>query len=753
MTRTHSSEVLAIGVADHLSRALDRLHADVSVSSAATYEEGIHRIGCAVPSVIVIDYEQCAEAPETLFEGLMSGGGDAPQVVCCVAGGSGRERYRRLIAELRVTRLLFHPVDPEELARQVAEVLGVTMAGSPDDVRVRARRAVAHIWDKHRDAVNRSVDALDAMVGALRAGTATPAQCREAQAHAHRLAGSVGTFGFALASEQARAVEISLDRFEMPTSEEASVLAQLVTSLRRELEGPLPAVLRTVPPRSPALLIAEAVHERASALREQGEARGWQCRVVATGGEARRSLRRERPDAVFLGADFVAHDEEAWKLLTELTALVPSVPVVGARHGSSADRSGVIDGGVSLVVDVSSDPTDVLDAVAHVLETEQGRRPRILALDDDLLMLDSLRSMLETRGFDVTTVDDPLRFWESLEMVSPDLVVLDVELPRVSGMELCRSLRNDERWSGLPVVFLTAHADADTVRRVFAAGGDDYVPKPVSEPELVQSITRRLERVRLFRSLEEAAAGLARANSALEGRNREVESMASFQRDFVAAASHELRTPLTAVLGYLEEVLDEPDHLADHHRRHLEVVQRNARRLESLVSDLLVMNKIESGNLELHRAPTLVEDLLEPVVQAFSVTCERKGLQPFSQPAVRLPRVMVDPERTEQVLGNLVSNAIKFTPAGGHIELCATAVDDHVTVTVSDSGVGIDADDVPRLFERFFRSASSMKLAVPGTGLGLSIAKSMIEAQGGRISVDSTPGAGTTFSVELPTIT
>ncbi len=449
---------------------------------------------------------------------------------------------------------------------------------------------------------------------------------------------------------------------------------------------------------------------------------------------------------MLVAADVASHADEPWRLSTQLQAMVPPVPVVAAPHESSLERLA----GVTLVVDAAAGPPEVLDAVTDLVERRPGRRTTVLALDDDPLVLDSLRSILEARGFDVSTLDDPLGFWERLEAVRPDLVVIDVELPRLSGVELCRTLRNDERWAGLPVVFLSAHVDPDTVRRVFASGADDYVPKPVSGPELVQRITTRLERVALVRSLEDTAAELAQLNAALERHNQEVESMALFQRDFVAAASHELRTPLTAVLGYLEEVLEEPDQLADHHRAHLEVVQRNARRLESLVADLLVVNRIESGKLVVKPAPTPVHDLLEPVVEAFAASCQRKGVQLSVRAVGPLPQIMVDRERTEQVLGNLVSNAVKFTPPGGRIELRAAAVGDRVAISVSDSGIGIEPDELPRLFDRFFRSNSSVKLAVPGAGLGLSIAKAMVEAQGGRIAVTSTPGAGTTFTVDLP---
>jgi signal transduction histidine kinase len=252
---------------------------------------------------------------------------------------------------------------------------------------------------------------------------------------------------------------------------------------------------------------------------------------------------------------------------------------------------------------------------------------------------------------------------------------------------------------------------------------------------------------------EALAAGterLRQTNLVLESRNVEVERYADFQRDFVATASHELRTPITSISGYVELLLED-EALPDEQRAHLRVIARNADRLEVLVQDLLTINKGEAGALEPAITSVSVAEVLSSALDSYSPLCRRKGLELRAHGFEGLPDVYVDAGQIEQALGNLLSNAVKFTPAGGTIEVSCSARPRFVDVAITDTGAGISADEIPRVFDRFFRSADTIKMAVPGTGLGLAIVKSMVESQGGQITVTSSPGNGTTFTISLPT--
>jgi PAS domain S-box-containing protein len=218
---------------------------------------------------------------------------------------------------------------------------------------------------------------------------------------------------------------------------------------------------------------------------------------------------------------------------------------------------------------------------------------------------------------------------------------------------------------------------------------------------------------------------------------------------FFALVSHELRTPLTSVIGYLELVLEDEETLSGSHRRFLGVVDRNARRLLRLVGDLLFVAHVEAGRLALEVGEVDLPTLTREAVEAARPHGEGKDLV-LEAAADPLPPMAGDRDRLAQVLDNLVSNAVKFTPAGGSVSVRLTAHDDAALIEVRDSGVGIPAAEQERLFERFYRASTATERAIPGVGLGLTIARAIVEAHGGRLDFDSIEGAGTTFRVRLP---
>ena len=219
---------------------------------------------------------------------------------------------------------------------------------------------------------------------------------------------------------------------------------------------------------------------------------------------------------------------------------------------------------------------------------------------------------------------------------------------------------------------------------------------------------------------------------------------------FVASVSHELRTPLTSIRGYLELVLDgEGGELTADQERFLQVVDRNAERLLRLVGDLLFVAQVDAGTIALERSGVDLAELAEESVTAARPAAATKGVD-LMLTAEGLPTIAGDRARLAQLLDNLISNAVKFTPAGGRVDLRVFADDGKAVVEVHDTGIGIPASEQVRLFERFFRSSSATEQAIQGTGLGLSIAKAISEAHGGTIAVASEEGEGTTFRVELP---
>jgi PAS domain S-box-containing protein len=218
---------------------------------------------------------------------------------------------------------------------------------------------------------------------------------------------------------------------------------------------------------------------------------------------------------------------------------------------------------------------------------------------------------------------------------------------------------------------------------------------------------------------------------------------------FFALVSHELRTPLTSIIGYLELVLEDGEPLSPNQRRFLSVVDRNARRLLRLVGDLLFVAHVEAGRLALEMGEVDLPTLTREAVEATRPRAEAKHLA-LEATTQEIPPMAGDRDRLAQVLDNLVSNAVKFTPEGGSVSVLLAARDSEALIEVKDTGVGIPAAEQSRLYERFYRASTATERAIPGVGLGLTIAKAIVEAHGGELGFDSAEGRGTTFRVRLP---
>ena len=234
----------------------------------------------------------------------------------------------------------------------------------------------------------------------------------------------------------------------------------------------------------------------------------------------------------------------------------------------------------------------------------------------------------------------------------------------------------------------------------------------------------------------------------LERQNLQLRELDRLKDEFVALVSHELRTPLTSIRGYLE-LITEDTNLTKEQTRFLETIDRNTQRLQRVVGDLLFVAQVEAGKLSLEDGDVDVNTLVREAVQAAQPSAISKSIE-LTADLGELPGIRGDRARLAQVLDNFISNAIKFTPGHGSVTVTTNALPGEIEVVVTDTGMGIPADELPRLFQRFFRAERATAGAIPGTGLGLAIAQAIVSGHGGRIRVESEDGAGTTFRVILP---
>jgi signal transduction histidine kinase len=253
--------------------------------------------------------------------------------------------------------------------------------------------------------------------------------------------------------------------------------------------------------------------------------------------------------------------------------------------------------------------------------------------------------------------------------------------------------------------------------------------------------------------LTQALEQLVRSNRDLEFANRKLKELDQLKSDFVSLVSHELRTPLTSIKAFTELIMIKPIMTGEKQRTLLSIINNEADRLIRLIHDILDLTRIETGNLRWNMTRVDLLEIINTTVVNLGSLADKKKLAISLQLPASLPALHGDGDRLMQVVTNILSNAIKFTPEGGSLAIAASYVPErhrHITVSVTDNGIGIPTKDLEVIFEKFRRSGDVLTTATEGTGLGLSISKYIVEYHGGRIWAESTPGKGSTFTFTLP---
>jgi signal transduction histidine kinase len=236
----------------------------------------------------------------------------------------------------------------------------------------------------------------------------------------------------------------------------------------------------------------------------------------------------------------------------------------------------------------------------------------------------------------------------------------------------------------------------------------------------------------------------------LEETDLKQRQLEALRRELVAWAGHDLRTPLASIRGIVEALADDIVEDPETRQRYLHTARRDIQNLSALIDDLFEMAQLDAGGLKLERMPASLTDLISDTLESFNQLAANAGVQLDGSVAPGVDPVLMDVQRIGRVLNNLVSNAIRHTRAGGLVSLMASRSDGGVRVEVLDSGEGIPPDALPQVFDRFYRGDTSRNRATGGAGLGLAIARGIVEAHGGKIGVESAPGAGSRFYFTLP---
>ena len=381
--------------------------------------------------------------------------------------------------------------------------------------------------------------------------------------------------------------------------------------------------------------------------------------------------------------------------------------------------------------------------------TSEGAPVRILIVDDVADNRDVLARRFDRRGYCTLQADGGVRALEMVAAGGIDMVLLDVMMPDISGLEVLRTLRETHSALELPVIMVTAQAESSQIVRGLELGANDYITKPVDFPVALARVAAQAGRRRAELDLAVANRRLQEKVCELHEAVLKAEAANRAKSEFLANMSHEIRTPLNGVLG-VADVLAATG-LDVHQRELVGIIVSSAAMLERLLSDVLDLAKAEAGRVEVRPQMIVLEDLVAAVHALLRSKAEAKNLD-FS--VIVAPgaggRMMVDPVRLTQILTNLLHNAIKFTEAG-RVSLKVTGGPAGRCFEIRDTGIGFDPAIKERLFARFEQADTSITRRYGGSGLGLSISRQLSELMGGTLDGDAAPGRGAVFTLDLPT--
>jgi diguanylate cyclase (GGDEF)-like protein len=372
--------------------------------------------------------------------------------------------------------------------------------------------AVQAVLDEHRGALEQRIATIEEAVTAMVAPGLDEDLRAGAERDAHKLAGSLGMFGLPRGSELAAELERSLSVADGPAASELPRLAELVLELQSQLRGllehgpedQLPADQPPPVASCQEVLFVTPDPELSDRLMVEAVGRNIRSRSAVTCAGAKRLAAEKIPDAVVLDVTFAEPHDESLDFLADLTGRDRPIPVLVLTASEAlVDRVEVARRGGGAFMQRTQPAVDVIEALSDLLERVASTDLRVLAVDDDPAILEAISALLGPSGLQVTTSGAPHDLWEALTETTPDLLLLDLDMPGFDGIDLCRAVRADNHFGRLPIMFLTSYSDPGRVQEIFEAGADDYVSKPIVGQELLTRVRNRLERVRGHRELSE----------------------------------------------------------------------------------------------------------------------------------------------------------------------------------------------------------------------------------------------------------
>jgi signal transduction histidine kinase len=379
---------------------------------------------------------------------------------------------------------------------------------------------------------------------------------------------------------------------------------------------------------------------------------------------------------------------------------------------------------------------------------------RLLVVDDADSNLEVMTRILEREGHEVATAGGGAEGLAKLRSGAYDMVLLDVMMPGIDGIQVMQAMHGDERLKRIPVVMLSALHEQETILKCIQLGAQDYLPKPINQQLLKARIKACLERKRLQDLEAQYTQRMEAASDQLQAANEQLRRANHLKSRFLATAAHDLKNPLGGILLLAERIRMEaeagapPARIAEQAGRVHDVVQK----MVQIINSLLDTTVQEMGEVNPTFEGTDLDELVRRVAHENEPYAASKGirLHCWTEPC----RGWVDPTRLAQAIDNLVNNAIKYSPAGREVRVELVRrrdeTGDLARIAVKDEGPGFTPEDLEQAFAPFQRLSATPTGGEHSTGLGLSIVKQMVELNGGRVWIESEPGQGATFQVEIP---